>query len=423
MAVSKRTIVSKRDAFKNKLKENKLILVSVDPGFNGFKIIVNDETRYHIGSLALIDDEDGNSGGEEIAIEVKRSIGSVMYVMGATITNEILEHPSEENVAIRNSFMDMTKRFGKESFAASYIGALYAALYEYASTQNDIGLTVRELVDLRKNGYRIIQICELPDVGFENTTAALKKSLTDEIKAEVTYKGMQFKIDGGFAAEDILTETQARAPYDSLVYEAFGEYKDEESEERRKKNLPSLILISGQRTLEQHVINRAERVWRGNEDVPYADFGMERVNREVARQINEEFELTGEKAVNARTVGSVIDGTIDEIYIKNETGKRGSRAAHVKDKWDVEIERQVRELVDYVDKRFNMEELRSLYVCGGTGELYFDHIRKAFADYENIRVIELIPGYLDGDNIGALYTVAYGGYAKLAAYVGTMILD
>jgi hypothetical protein len=234
---------------------------------------------------------------------------------------------------------------------------------------------------------------------------------------------MTFKVDGGFSEEDILTETQARAPYDSIVYESFGQYKDNESEERRKKNLPTLILISGQRTLEQHVINRVERVWRGNEDVQYTDFGMERVNAAVAAQINQEFGLVGDKQVTPRQVGYVIDGTVDDdLFIKNENGVRGSKGAHVKDKWNVEMKKQAKELVDYIDKRFDMEKLRSLYVCGGTGELYFDYVKKEFSCYENIRVIELLPGYLDGEDIGSLYTVACGGYAKLASYVDGMVL-
>ena len=119
----------------------------------------------------------------------------------------------------------------------------------------------------------------------------------------------------------------------------------------------------------------------------------------------------------------------DDIYISFrempgwDGKKKGSVAAGVYEKWEAEIERQVKEMVDYIDSKFNISSLKGIYVCGGTGALYFDHIKKAFSDYANLKYIDLIKGYCDGEDVGALYTVMYGGYCYLATEINGKFLD
>ena len=92
-------------------------------------------------------------------------------------------------------------------------------------------------------------------------------------------------------------------------------------------------------------------------------------------------------------------------------------------KWQKEVRKQVAELIEYIDKKFNLDTINGVYVCGGTGALYYDYIKEGFSGYANLGYIDLIPGYCDGEDIGALYTVMYGGYCKLAAYINNMILE
>ena len=433
----------KKKEFTEKLKEEKVIPVSVDPGFNGYKIGINDEKIYHINSLALVEKNPESRNEAEIVISIEGAFGAKKdYVMGSLITKAILRNnPSQENEAIHKDFMRVDERFGSESFAASYLGALYAALYEYATMDggNSLGFKVSDLTDLTKSGFRIVQCILLPDHLYKENSAAVKKLLTGNVKGTVSYKGHTFELTQSFSDEDIITEIQARAPYDTAVYTSWGSYKDESSEMERKSKLPTLIIISGQRTLEQYLIDDAERISKGNENVPTVDFGMERVYSAVAEQINNEFHLTGDNRRNERQVEEIVEKLsmsggkpitgLKDIYIRyNEMPdwdgeKKGSVAADVFGKWQKEVRKQVAELIEYIDKKFNLDTINGVYVCGGTGALYYDYIREGFAGYANLRYIDLIPGYCDGEDIGALYTVMYGGYCKLAAYINSMILE
>lgn len=415
----KNTVVgstNKKDSFYNSLKEEKVLLLSIDPGYDAYKIYVNGRPfickslvtkaynfanglRIKNGALVKIDDT--LSG-----ITSNYAVGEPAYML---VSNRDDESESlKEN--LKNAYTD-AKRFSTEEFKASFYGALVYTLYQYAQVDNEVGFTLDDLN--RLNDWKFGLMLTVP----YNYSSEAQSSLSAMLNAPANVR-VQVSFNMCVTLHDALNcifcefQPQVLAAFRGKYFTNFGTSVEEAAIEQLDGELPGLIIDAGYHTCAIVYIDEMYGVYTGKSKVTDEDYSMEHFDRLTADLIKEEY---GERIPEGRLSPALISEYCSGKRKLYEETEDGNRHVDVKKYREKVLEEEMVRLKAYLKRKFNMSSLQAACITGGTGEgILYDFLRNALKSWENIEDINLIKGRdLNGQDVGAVYGVSYGGYTLL----------
>lgn len=401
--------MSTNNKFLDFAKQNKVIVISVDAGYDAHKIIINNEFHKRILSLCLnsMSNLHGLSNDLPFNKDTYYALyNNKKYVMGNgshELTIETLN--AENNQILTNNFTE--KRFSSEAFKVSLLTAIGVALREY-SQNNTVDFKWEDL-----DQWKIELVVEVPFDYSKECTPILMNILTANNQLEIYTKDGIFNFNLKLEREQIRVVSQVLSAYRSLWYDTFGNEVSDEEYIRIEQNLDSLLVDAGYYTLGILQINKELEAMYGKENIAKKNIAMFDIDKAVADRINSLYR------------GSLVDhDMLEPIHIQSYTSKDGSepeqlllykegnsfKAIDVNEIKTEEIKKAQEELVQYIKDKFFLNKLKSIYVYGGTGKVFFEHIKEACSnDLPWLKDISIINGYCNGENLGPVYAVAYGG--------------
>ena len=149
----------------NYLLENKLLLMSVDPGYDGFKIYINGH-NYLSKSLVIKTGETDEferierptiKDGTFVQMRDFNSGKIVQYMTGQNARAALTDGTASDV----SDFYTDADRFSTPQFRASFYSAVIRALWLYATEDNEVGFTIEDLTN-NLSGWGIYLLVTLP---------------------------------------------------------------------------------------------------------------------------------------------------------------------------------------------------------------------------------------------------------------------
>ena len=407
----------KKPVIDAKMRENKVIIMAVDPGYDSYKIVINGEYVTTMPSLALHPELNERVAetvkrGETTSVTMKNADGEVEeFILGSEVADILAgERLSKANKALIKASEEKEKRFSTDGFKASFVMAVIRALHEYASEKNSVDFKKR---DIQLTEWRLALVIAVPAAFSKASRTYIDEIFKEKFDAEVSVGTVRYHLtDFNFnLARPVLYTSQVLSAYNNFLFSPFGTTRNRTELEDIINESPSLVLDFGRKTFGAAVINSNLQVEYGQElDIDPNSFAMLRFETEVADIINEQYGSRLRKPVMPASVGMYCDGE-DRLYAYKENG-RGADEIRVHEIRRKVIEKHMPELIAYIDKKFDILNIHSIAVCGGTGSILLEEIQKAYnwRDYSNIKTVRPIDVY----GAGMVYAVAFGAYSELA---------
>lgn len=435
---------AEKKEFYELLKQNKTLIVSVDPGYDAYKIIINGEFHFRTSSLTV---QAGKSIGGvlgrkgDITIEDRSSAAIKTYLMGRSA--HVAQRDASQSMAeTMANAMNNEERFAAPAFQAGFRGALYSALYEYAESENNVGFTVDDLFNKMRT-WNIHLAIAVPSAYKVQAETNIRRFLEEAPKLRITYvsnsgSNVQMNADMAFDSSRTTFISQAIACYLGQYYTTYGTLVSADRREELNDELESIVLNCGYHTMGQVQIDASVHLRAPIDSVPYQDFSMELVDKRTLEKIEKEY---GRKRLARAYRPLDINDCIAQAREKESHG--GSSAirksansgifAYEKDnsqkliavpvqEYRKEVlDETAKELCDYIQSRFQFPLVHSILLTGGTSTEFYPYIEDAFKEYDNISIVRMINGICDSPEgtvcIGPVFAVASGAYGKLAASI------
>lgn len=407
------------------LAQSKTLILGVDPGYDAYKIVINGEFSVTIGSLALHPGA-ASSMGLNLIDDATTSLmledeegGRKRYVMGEIVQAILAEDGiTEENQKIVEESKKTAERFGTEAFKASFIMAILTALSRYARTKNRVGFTEN---DVTLKNWNVYMNVALPNDYMKAAREKIEKVLSEPVNGSVTVGGYKYELKdfeyGKFRY--IRYSSQVLDAYFSVLYTQHGSFKKKESLFELKDDLPVLICDFGRKTFAAAIINEKIQAAYGRiiEGEDPNQFAMLSYEERTAYLINRDYGDRLRNPLLAANVGMYCDGN-KQLYANKESG-RGTELVNVQLYRDQVIRESQSKMIEYIDKRFSMDSVRSIFVCGGTGQILTPYLQASYnrKDFPQIKYVEMIEGYVNNHSVGSVFAVACGAYEDMAYFV------
>lgn len=413
------TYTEKRDAFYNYLKANKTILLSVDPGYDAFKIYVNGQP-YTCKSITVESDNAGGNlnvkGGAVVQLQDNSTGSYHNYVVGAGALRLISDGDDTINYTQR---MQLTysdsKRFSTESFRAAFYGAVLFALYEYSHSENAVDFTEADMN--RLGDWKFALIVTVPYAYASEAHNNVARLLKEPVKAAVQLsKNFSVRLNSPLNFEMVYFQPQVLASFRGKYFTDYGEGVDAAGSERLDETLPALIIDAGYHTCALVEINEMYMVREGRSDVEEESYAMEHFDELTARKLAELYgtRISAEKLAPA-LVNDYCSGK-RKLYAKKADGSIGNEVVDVSMVREEVLNSEKERLVDYLQRKYRMDNYKGAYITGGTGKgILFDYLKGVLGNWQNIEFVESINGYANGEDVGSVYGVAGGAYNLLTA--------
>lgn len=396
----------------------KRLLISVDPGFDAHKIIINGKAFGPYPSIALI--KSGLSldfARRPDAAEITFPDG-VTYTVGRYARESLTAEQSDENTLILNRQYDLYTRFSSNEFKAAFLTSIFCALTEYASSKNPAGLTLDDLGTLIPDGWDVRLIVEVPHAVRETAGEAIGNILVSAASNDFTVtcgtnKPVEVK-KFNLNLDNLKVYSQALSAFRSLMYKPDGtEYTVEDVEARELlDSLEALVIDSGYRTtaVVRLSVNLEEETSPLNESA----FSMKDVDDAAAKDMTKAY---GSRPVRPASITNALEKG-EKVTLQMPGG--GTKLVDAAPFRTAALERKMVIFNDrIIHENASIANVKSVFVCGGTGSLMYDSLRECFtSNYPGINSVRLISGYeieekKRGKDLGPVYTVCYGGYMTL----------
>lgn len=406
--------------------KKKDLIISCDPGFDAFKIVVN-------GFIVWVPKDIVNVTTRE------KDIVSGMAIEGEYINSHYIAHNSylvgdaarlvcnEKEFSksyVSSDFEDAEAnsfhRFRNALFEISVMTAIGFALvkyYEYQCREN--GCADFDLSDINATHYPFV-VLELPEglVSEQGRLLPEHAGILEEIKSKIC-KNHSFSIEtktGEHAIGIDLTLTNGASRYGELsqVRAAYGGAMSDDNGKFLKISkdstdlLPALIVDGGYRTIGIFKLTSNGLVINAESNMDYA---MYNVILEMQRLLKED----GINVTVRDIEDAIRNGNGELIYVVDES--RGTT-----DVVDINpirkevISNMSAGLMAYFEVTFNnLKDIKSVVVTGGTGNAYYEHIFNYIC--ENKKHIKrpadsvILTDYeFNGEKIDPVFAIAIGGY-------------
>ena len=404
----------------NYLLENKLLLMSVDPGYDGFKIYINGH-NYLSKSLVIKTGETDEferierptiKDGTFVQMRDFNSGKIVQYMTGQNARAALTDGTASDV----SDFYTDADRFSTPQFRASFYSAVIRALWLYATEDNEVGFTIEDLTN-NLSGWGIYLLVTLPYAYAQEAKKNIRVLLDAPIDAEFTLsRKMTEKLTSKLPIVKAYFQPQVLQAFRGTFLSEFGDYSDDTEAEMLQK-MPAILIDAGYHTCAMVTITNALEVLEGDPTVTEEIFSMEEFDKKTAKKLRTRYskEAISDSELSLALVNDYCNGD-RELFASTDNGSEPVDVASIREQV---LQEEKARLIQYLNKKFGMKKMRSAFITGGTGgSIMFDYLSDVLKNWKNVKDVSLITGFnLNGEDIGSVYGVAYGGYKMLVGIV------
>lgn len=413
----------------NYFKKHKMLLIAVDPGYDGFKIYINYK-RFLSKSLVIrtgesedFEDIKSSTVGDGTFVQIRDNSGKVIQYKTGRNAQDDLTNVSNVS-ADTDVFYSDAERFSTPEFRASFYSAVLRALWQYSLEENAVGFTVDDLVnDL--SSWNIWMMIAVPYAYSAQAQKNIRSLLNVPIDGKFKLsRNMTLTLSGKLPIVKIYFHEQVLAAFDGQYVDPCGNYSDA-FEQTMAEYLPAILIDAGYHTCAIVFITTAQDVLNGNatdasgNPIPEEVFSMEAFDKETARRLREKYSTA--RISDEELLPSLINDycTGKRTLYANNTRSGGSEEVDVAAIRAAVLNDGKNRLIEYLDRKFGMKKVTSAFITGGTGgSIMFDYLSNVFGNWPNIKQVTLITGEdIDNTEAGSVFGVAYGAYKLLVGLV------
>ena len=386
----------------------KAIKVSVDPGYNGTKVVMENGREFWYDSAVVSDRNQTLREGSMDKRQADSSIvvkqGEETYVVGAGAIGTRMGAETIRSASAIDDSLDLqgTIRYQNPNFAVLVNASVVSSIIQ-AAAEGDI------VVDGDPDEIRVIASIALPQ---DHTKKAAS------VVADLFWnKDFSFDITIGtgetrhisLVYDHILVFSQVLLSMVGYAADDFGKFRDDFD----YTFYPTLLVDCGYGTIGLCFV--LENGFVSERIESNTDYAMKSVNIAVSEKLKQMgYEISeGDVDVRSRDPHKSI---VRKIVMVN--GKRKAEQVDVAEIRKEEVDSIAKKLSDYLYDAYKLETKGSVLVSGGTGEQYYPVLKKEICGSgvlpEN-RVILTQPVY-HGKTYDSIYTVAVGGIKYLNGY-------
>lgn len=387
----------------------KRLVISIDPGFDGCKIVINKQT-YSIPFV--VEDITSAATSFPVARSDKKFIRCEyegrMYLVGEYARKSMLEADHQENAKEEMDTFYTIGRFGTTLFKVGLNAFLGYGLYLYQEyTKDKKGDEVFKIEDMAN--WDIHLGAALPHQYMEDLWKKYVKDDLTEQHTFVLHIGGEEDIHFDFKVEE------NNCVYNSQAVSALICEVTDDNGNMIEKNktifdyLPALVNDGGYKTLGIFKLSRDGRMDKSESN---SDFAMHNINEAVAAEVRKKkpgvFSYMIEELYKNKEAVFYEDesGTVQEIDI--ETLK------------DTETVTMANKLINYLmEKHDKLLDIKMFLLAGGTGSAYFNTIKEFCDKRINLKdKVCLAKNGFDGKECDPVFAIAIGLYKSMILALG-----
>lgn len=382
----------------------KRLVIAIDPGFDGAKIVVNKHC-YHYPFVVEDITNDISS------FPVKRTdknfvlceMGERTYLVGEYARKSLQEAEHQDNARAEMDTFYTVGRFDTLLFNVGLNAFLGMALYDYAhDSKKDDSVEPFNIEDL--SNWDIFVGVALPhqhcDELWEKSVKGYLLDHHDFTLHIGSDKNIRFKFD--LKKENCVYNSQAICALLNMVCDDNGLMIDQDK--TIMDYLPALILDGGYKTLGKFKLSRDGRMDKPESNSLYA---MHNINEEVAAKVRDKvpgiFPYMIEDKYN----------NDEPIHYEDENGD--VKSYNVVEMRDAITKNKALQMMEYLMREHNkLLDIKLILLAGGTGAAYYDTV-KDFCDKRNNlkeKVLLANSGF-DGEKCEPVYAIVIGLYKAM----------
>lgn len=382
----------------------KVLLVAIDPGYDGCKIVINKQT-YHMPSSV----EDISKVSSVVRVNYDEEFityesDGASFLVGKYARKSLLETDHSEKARADLDTSYTLGKFGTDVFRVGVRASLGYALIQYSEfTKSQKEVPVFELADMPN--WDVHVAVALPHEHMESLWK-------QHVKPFITGKH-EFSLNIGLSRKEDFSFKfkEENCGYNSqTICALLSVITDDDGKMIQGKTLvdylPAIILDGGYKTFGIFKLARDGRIDNPESNL---DFAMHNVNEIVAAKIRSTYNCN----VHSYMIEEYANGTEELWYVDD---KDISQKIDVKAIRDNEIEEMAKKLIKHLlEKHNNLKDARTILDAGGTGEAYFKYI-KAFCEEKRHNLkdnVKLADQGFNGEPCQPVFAIAIGLYKAM----------
>lgn len=396
------------------LKKQKKVVISIDPGFDSFKMVVNG-VIFKLPSLIIdkrYEKEISSVGLDENAF-VKLELSymnednkQLTYIIGDEV-NRIISFATNEEVA---KFVDNFKK--PDRFTMKEFGLLINAYIIYTlniySELNDIGFKFEDI-----DKWDIIIGVALPHADTETMWGNVKEYLLTCPELTITDNDKRL-IKTTFKPNEnnLYKDSQLLSAFKGMAFNDDGQLSEDNLKELDSL-LPAVLNDGGYLTVGLGFIRNDFSVQDAHSDKTH--FAMSVVDTELAAKLTDWFRNNDcEGTLSASNIPEILDSNRNFYAMESNAKKRIKLPkAEIIEMREAIIQEKSKQLYDYIGEKYPMSTASSVINIGGTAAKYHEHLVEYYKDYDEDMIVKLIEPTLYGTKPGYEFTVSVGYYKML----------
>jgi len=386
----------------------KEIIISVDPGFDATKIVVNgivfDVPNYIVDITGKSNDYLSiNNDGKPEDYLISHYIEGKEYLIGELAKKSILEKSNRELQSVKKDMLDSINRFMTRDFEVNLLSCIAYGIAKYAK---EISMDLTKADDANK--FKVLAGVALPNDWVKQLEPEIKKMLAGDHYFEIQTQDGIFKINFTVNEKGILVASQAQCALLGLLYDDAGNNSDNLNV---LDNLPAIIVDGGYKTIGIFLLTVAQNVASSESNT---DFAMGNVHKKMAKIIREDY---GRDNIMDFQIPALLENGGFINYLEEDTtGRMISKRLDLEELKNAELGQTCKELIDYLNEKFeDLLDVKSLIITGGTGAAYYNQIQ-TFTDEErsHLKGHLILTSYeFMGKKIQPVHAIAVGMYKVL----------
>lgn len=394
----------------NQNKLSKLLLISVDPGFDFLKVVINGTSFKLPFNVEKTDEKQFNNMKVDENFMLYRNGENETWRIGTYARDLIFQNKDVKELEVKMNEFYTEKRFVTEEFAIGVSSAIAKALFNYSQDENnDFSLD-------NLDEYSIYLVVALPHAIREDYNGPVISSLEGEHSFELTIgTSSPIKFEYKLPSDQIITTSQTIAAI-------YNETADDEGNLDEEKNFylsngPTLVIDGGYYTMGLVPVSVGGSIDNSKTESDSLH-AMKNVNIKVADEIKDK--RPDAKHYTIEYLANKDDGKLKYLnktdgnkVVKQEIDIKGIKKEKVKEVCD--------EFIEHLNNKYNsLLDFNYVLVTGGTGNEYYPHLKKYYVDETQIldadRLI-LSKNKFNGKDYSVEFAIAIGAYKALCAYV------
>lgn len=382
--------------------QKKKLLIAIDPGFDGGKIVINNSLVLNVPYVAqdiTSAEMDDSVIRADSANYICYDNGGRKYCVGSFAKRSMLDvrRANTEDKYRIASFYDVRRRFSSEEFKICFESIIGYALirYEEATKKTESPFTCSDLLN-----YDLIIGIALPHEHLKALWEEMKPFVNGEHEFNLTV-GLQKSRKFKFTFAKSMAYSQAL----SAFYCAMAN-NDGSNRYPLDSFAPAIVILAGYKTLERFEYSRTGVILVGDDNNPSNEvYAMYNVNHDVVERIQRE--IPGSTVTEYEIESSIYSGK--ETFNVLDADKNLVAvpvAAYRKEA----LKKKCLEMIENTRENFDYFRTTStILVAGGTGAQYYEYIKDWCDSQDALKgKAILVAEEINGVTYDSVYAVAIG---------------